>query len=173
MAGSGQIFSGILQSAAYTNLDGVLNRSGWRWMFIIDGIISLPIALAGFLFYPSFPDKIKPGKIWSAYDIAIMRERMRLEDRKSAAKFTKSHLAKIFGNWKVWVLPWLMIFFSNTQDFLQVYTFWWVRDYTFGCTHISTGFPMLKIQMVPANTPYHRSIYTPMVKSPFLSSGVG
>ncbi|TIC14949.1 putative MFS transporter Liz1/Seo1 [Wallemia mellicola] len=124
MAGSGQIFSGILQSAAYTNLDGVMKRSGWRWMFIIDGIISLPIAMAGFLLYPSFPDKIEPGKIWSAYDIAIMRKRMELEDRKSAAKFTKSHLVKIFGNWKVWILPWLMIFFSNTQDFLQVYTFW-------------------------------------------------
>lgn len=173
MAGSGQIFSGILQSAAYTNLDGVMKRSGWRWMFIIDGIISLPIALAGLILYPSFPDKIKPGKIWSGWDIAIMRRRMKLEDRKSAARFTKSHLVKIFGNWKVWILPWLMIFFSNTQDFLQVYTFWWVAIYIIGWIHIIKGFPMLKMRMVPTNTPCHRSICIPMVKLPFLLSGVG
>ena len=43
----GSMFGGYLQAAAYTNLNGVRGMSGWRWLFIIDGIISLPIALAG------------------------------------------------------------------------------------------------------------------------------
>ena len=54
LAGSiGQLFSGFLQAAAYTNLDGVEGRAGWRWLFIIDGIITIPLALAGFIFFPN------------------------------------------------------------------------------------------------------------------------
>ena len=29
------MFSGYLQAAAYTNLNGVGGLSGWRWLFII------------------------------------------------------------------------------------------------------------------------------------------
>jgi hypothetical protein len=36
LAGSiGQMFSGFLQAAAYTNLSGVGGYAGWRWLFII------------------------------------------------------------------------------------------------------------------------------------------
>jgi MFS family permease len=56
LAGSiGQLFSGFLQAAAYTNLSGVDGRAGWRWLFIIDGIITIPIALFGYLFFPNLP----------------------------------------------------------------------------------------------------------------------
>jgi hypothetical protein len=64
-------FSGLLQAAVYKcvhsyyclghnnlfsrNLNGVHGRSGWRWLFIIDGIITLPIALYGFLIFPDVP----------------------------------------------------------------------------------------------------------------------
>ncbi|KAJ5897029.1 uncharacterized protein N7473_006428 [Penicillium subrubescens] len=63
LAGSiGQLFSGFLQAAAYTNLDGVQGRAGWRWLFIIDGIITLPLAVAGYLFFPNLPQGGKrPG----------------------------------------------------------------------------------------------------------------
>ena len=48
LAGSiGQLFSGFLQAAAYTNLSGVGGMTGWRWLFIIDGIIPLPLAVFG------------------------------------------------------------------------------------------------------------------------------
>ncbi|PIG69567.1 allantoate permease [Aspergillus arachidicola] len=63
LAGSiGTLFSGFLQSAAYTNLNGVHGHAGWRWLFIIDGIITLPLALAGFLFFPNLPQDGK--KTW-------------------------------------------------------------------------------------------------------------
>jgi hypothetical protein len=34
--------------------------AGWRWLFIIDGVISLPIALAGFFIFPGLPSSSKP-----------------------------------------------------------------------------------------------------------------
>lgn len=42
------MFTGYLQIAAYKNLNGHLGKKGWQWLFIIDGIISLPVAIAGF-----------------------------------------------------------------------------------------------------------------------------
>jgi len=51
----GSLFSGILQAAVYQNLNGIAGRSGWRWLFIIDGVITLPIALYGFLIFPNVP----------------------------------------------------------------------------------------------------------------------
>jgi ACS family pantothenate transporter-like MFS transporter len=56
LAGSiGSLFSGFLQAAAYTNLSGVGGHAGWRWLFIIDGIITVPLAVAGFVFFPNLP----------------------------------------------------------------------------------------------------------------------
>lgn len=55
----GSMFSGYLMSAVY-NLDGRGGHKGWQWLFIIDGVISLPIALAGFWFLPDVPEIAKP-----------------------------------------------------------------------------------------------------------------
>ncbi|KAJ8698081.1 hypothetical protein PTI98_004832 [Pleurotus ostreatus] len=51
----GTLFSGVLQAAVYKHLNGHAGRSGWRWLFIVDGIITLPIALYGYLVFPDVP----------------------------------------------------------------------------------------------------------------------
>lgn len=35
------------QAALYTGMDGSGGLSGWRWLFIFDGIITFPMALWG------------------------------------------------------------------------------------------------------------------------------
>lgn len=35
------------QAALYTGMDGTGGLSGWRWLFIFDGIITFPMALWG------------------------------------------------------------------------------------------------------------------------------
>ncbi|KAJ4015568.1 hypothetical protein NW766_005914 [Fusarium irregulare] len=51
----GSMFSGYLQAAAYKNLDGVFGRAGWRWLFVVQGIITLPLAFLGFVVWPGLP----------------------------------------------------------------------------------------------------------------------
>ncbi|KAK1574247.1 major facilitator superfamily transporter [Colletotrichum navitas] len=51
----GSMFSGYLQAAIYRNMNGVFGRSGWRWLFIVQGIITLPISFLGFAFWPGLP----------------------------------------------------------------------------------------------------------------------
>ncbi|TFK99065.1 MFS general substrate transporter [Pterulicium gracile] len=55
----GTLFSGVLQAAVYKHLNSVAGRSGWRWLFIIDGIITLPIAFYGFFVFPDVPATTK------------------------------------------------------------------------------------------------------------------
>jgi ACS family pantothenate transporter-like MFS transporter len=50
----GTMFSGYLMAAVY-KLDGVGGFKGWQWLFIIDTVISLPVAVAGFFFFPTSP----------------------------------------------------------------------------------------------------------------------
>ncbi|KAE9410310.1 MFS general substrate transporter [Gymnopus androsaceus JB14] len=56
---AGTLFSGVLQGSVYKNLNGTAGRSGWRWLFIIDGIITLPIAFYGFWLFPDVPATTK------------------------------------------------------------------------------------------------------------------
>ncbi|TDZ27965.1 Pantothenate transporter liz1 [Colletotrichum spinosum] len=51
----GSMFSGYLQAAAYRNLNGVYGRAGWRWLYVVQGIITLPISFLGFAFWPGLP----------------------------------------------------------------------------------------------------------------------
>jgi MFS transporter, ACS family, pantothenate transporter len=49
------MFSGYLQAGLYTSMDGRGGLAGWRWLFVMDGIISLPIAIWGFFGLPDLP----------------------------------------------------------------------------------------------------------------------
>ncbi|EWZ27934.1 hypothetical protein FOZG_18350 [Fusarium oxysporum Fo47] len=40
-------------------MDGVSGLPGWRWSFIIDGIITIPVAVFGFIFFPDLPETTK------------------------------------------------------------------------------------------------------------------
>jgi MFS family permease len=107
----GGIFSGQLQAAAYKSLNGVNGIAGWRWLFILDGCISLPIAFIGFLLFPGLPAAKKPW--WMTKDEHEMSRR-RCKDagitqsRKSV--FTRKILRRCFKRWHFYVavLVWVL-----------------------------------------------------------------
>jgi ACS family pantothenate transporter-like MFS transporter len=43
----GSMFSGYLQAALYKGMNGTAGLAGWRWLFIFDGVITLPMAIWG------------------------------------------------------------------------------------------------------------------------------
>ncbi len=69
------MFSGIMMTALYKTLNGHLGLAGWRWvlfvpahiteaddasqLFIILGIITMPVALFGFILFPDLPETCK------------------------------------------------------------------------------------------------------------------
>ncbi|KAB8078067.1 putative MFS transporter [Aspergillus leporis] len=51
-------FGGLLASGL-GKMDGIRGYGGWRWVFIIEGIITCVVALAWFFVIPDFPEEVK------------------------------------------------------------------------------------------------------------------
>lgn len=70
----GTMFAGVMMTAIHKGMRGMSGLQGWQWVFLIgksshphgqleltavDGIITLPIALFGFLYFPDIPEITK------------------------------------------------------------------------------------------------------------------
>lgn len=105
LAGSiGQLFSGFLQAAAYTNLNGVYGRAGWRWLFIIDGIITFPLAVAGFFFFPNLPQSGKKTWWTTEEEHQLSVKRMEAIGRAGKASWTTAKVKRLLFSWHTYLL---------------------------------------------------------------------
>lgn len=105
LAGSiGSLFSGFLQAAAYTNLSGVGGFAGWRWLFIVDGIITIPLALAGYLFFPNLPQSGKKTWWTTEEEHILSIKRMQAIGRAGPEPWTWPKIKKIFRSWHTYLL---------------------------------------------------------------------
>lgn len=98
----GTMFSGYLQAAAYSNLNGVHGRSGWKWLFIIDASITIVVGVIGFFFWPGNPEVGKPWFLsQDEYDLVLERnERNGIE---KASKLTLKAFKRAYTDWKVYL----------------------------------------------------------------------
>ncbi|RSH94945.1 hypothetical protein EHS25_000029 [Saitozyma podzolica] len=55
----GSLFSGIMQGAIISTLEGRSGLRGWQWLFVIDFCITIPIAIYGFAMFPDTPHTTK------------------------------------------------------------------------------------------------------------------
>ncbi|KAJ5894572.1 MFS general substrate transporter [Penicillium taxi] len=103
----GTMTAGYLQSAAYKHLSGVNGYKGWQWQFLIDGIFTLPIAVAGLLLFPGIPSN--PKKFYFTEEIdpqeyALSSSRLERKDEKkpNATKIEWALLKRVFLRWHWW-----------------------------------------------------------------------
>ncbi|WOO80349.1 Pantothenate transporter liz1 [Vanrija pseudolonga] len=114
LAGSiGQMFSGFLQAAAYTNLNGRHGLAGWRWLFIIDAIITIPIAIFGFFFLPGLPLQDKKEWWLTEEENQLAIDRLRRVGRKGRTPWTKERVKTLLTGWHFYVLPLLYVIWNN------------------------------------------------------------
>ncbi|KAL4785447.1 major facilitator superfamily domain-containing protein [Aspergillus varians] len=98
----GSMVSGYLQAAAYTNLSGVAGMAGWRWLFIIDGVFTIPVALIGFIIFPGIPDSPRPFFL-TKQDIEIAKERMRKANVRRPGKLGLDVFKRTAKRWHIYV----------------------------------------------------------------------
>lgn len=55
------MFSGYIQAGLHSNMNGRLGIASWRWVFIFDFIIGIPIVIFGFFCCPDEPKRERPG----------------------------------------------------------------------------------------------------------------
>ncbi|KAL7422611.1 hypothetical protein Q5752_003259 [Cryptotrichosporon argae] len=101
----GTLVAGVMQAGIYKTLNGVDGRAGWRWMFIIDAVISLPVAVAAYFFIPDLPFTTKRSWILSADDLALARSRLTDAGRlgPAAGGLSRKALKKVVLTWHIWL----------------------------------------------------------------------
>ncbi|RDW93622.1 uncharacterized protein DSM5745_00944 [Aspergillus mulundensis] len=112
-SGIASMFSGYLMAGVY-NLGGRGGFKGWQWLFIIDGVISLPIALLGFIVLPDVPEISNPWYL-TEDEVKLSQKRMQLEGRQPRGPYTKAKLKKIFTSWHIYILTAAYITFNNAS----------------------------------------------------------
>ncbi|GKZ29868.1 hypothetical protein AbraIFM66950_006829 [Aspergillus brasiliensis] len=110
-SGIASMFSGYLMAGVY-NLGGRGGLKGWQWLFMIDGIISIPVALSGFFILPDVPEISSPFYL-SEQEVKLAQKRMQFEGRKNREPYTKAKLKKIFTSWRIYLLTVVYITFNN------------------------------------------------------------
>ncbi|KAJ7171016.1 major facilitator superfamily domain-containing protein [Mycena filopes] len=144
----GSMFSGFLQTAAYNNLDGVHGLAGWRWLMIVDAIVTIPVALFGFAFLPNLPWAAKPSLLLTAEDIALAQARMKAIGRKSSEPWSKAKLRRIFTSWYIYVLPIEYVLWNNggAQSPMQ----YWLKSFNIKPYPVpGTHWTVSQIQLLP------------------------
>jgi MFS transporter, ACS family, pantothenate transporter len=118
---AGTMIGGFIQSGIHASMDGRHGLSGWRWLFIIDGIITIPVALYGLLLFPDTPETTTaPYLTPDERSLAVSRLATQItgQDPKSKPKvFTWSFVRAVLSSWEWWGFVILWIIAGETESF--------------------------------------------------------
>lgn len=105
----GSMFSGYLQTAALNISNDTLDA--WQWGYIIDGVITVPIALCGLFAFPGTPAQIKKVFWLTDDELALAKKRMLQSGVESTAKVTPALLKRTFSRWHVYFFTifWILL----------------------------------------------------------------
>ncbi|KAK4183189.1 putative transporter [Podospora australis] len=106
----GSMMSGALQVAILDTLEGKLGLRGWRWLFIINGVMTLVIGVAGFFMIPDYPKHPNPRAFWLTSDHASMAtDRLDRHGRSDSKRITWASAKRTFSMWIAYFIPALYI----------------------------------------------------------------
>ncbi|KAK0648211.1 major facilitator superfamily domain-containing protein [Cercophora newfieldiana] len=94
-------FGGLLASAI-GKMDGIRGYSGWRWIFILEGLITLVIGVIFLFTFPSFPEEAK----WLTEDERVyVKARLEADQGRNAAerKITWRDVIHVMKDYKIWL----------------------------------------------------------------------
>lgn len=137
----GSMFSGFMQSSIFTHLHGKRGMDGWRWLFIIDFCITIPISLYGLIFFPGVPSYgTDSGKFSMTHRIFSEKElqyaRRRLPARDETLSLDWSVIPRVLKKWHWWVFSfvWMMggenLGFASTSSFAL-----WLKNQNYTLNH--------------------------------------
>ncbi|KAI1501248.1 MFS general substrate transporter [Biscogniauxia marginata] len=94
-------FGGLLASAI-GEMDGIRGYSGWRWIFILEGILTCLVAIIFFFIFPSFPEQAK----WLTEDErTYVKARLQADQGRNAAerKVSFRDILTVMKDHRVWL----------------------------------------------------------------------
>ncbi|KAG1726535.1 MFS general substrate transporter [Suillus paluster] len=108
LACGGQVsnaFGALMASGILSGLDGTLGFTGWRWLFFVEGTLTVVVAVSAIWIIPDFPSM---PSVWLLSDEQILAKR-RMEEEVTTGNKGKpvegwSGLAEALMDWRVWWL---------------------------------------------------------------------
>lgn len=95
-------------------MNGLANMRGWRWIFVIEGIITCLLGIAGYWLVVDFPDSTR--RTWgflNARERALVTARVNVD--RGDARPLPFNLRSFLGggtSWRIWAYA--LIFFNST-----------------------------------------------------------
>lgn len=106
--------SGYIESALYVTMNGVGGFESWQWLFIISGIVTIPVAIIAFVLLPGVPERCTSWFL-TPEEVELAKERLVKEGRRPLEKLEWSTFTGLARTWHWPVLVIFAIFFSNVS----------------------------------------------------------
>ncbi|CCD22238.1 Fen2p NDAI_0A00800 [Naumovozyma dairenensis CBS 421] len=124
----GSMFSGFMQVSIHDNLNGRQGLEGWRWLFIIDFCITVPIAIYGLIFFPGVPDNTSRASRFSMTKYIFSEQelryaRRRLPARDESTKLDWSIFTRVLKRWHWWLFSFVWVLGGENLSFASNSTF--------------------------------------------------
>lgn len=123
-------FSGLL-AYGISMMDGVGGLEGWRWIFILEGIVTVVVALASFWLLYDFPET---AGFLTEEERAFVVYRLRYQGQSTslgsgpggqrqqvaqAEEFRWKYVGQAFADWQIWLN--LFVYWSVSRTSLYMY----------------------------------------------------
>ncbi|KAB8237126.1 hypothetical protein ETB97_010302 [Aspergillus alliaceus] len=107
---AGQMMSGALQTAITNTMEGHHGLAGWRWLFVVNAIITVVWGFLGFFMIPDLPNKPNPRAYWfKKVHAELSMERLARNGRAEPKKMTWAGVKRTFSGWVVYFVAILYI----------------------------------------------------------------
>jgi ACS family pantothenate transporter-like MFS transporter len=98
------MFSGYIQAGIYESMDGRFGLPGWRWLFIIDFVVSLPLLAYGLIFIPNPITCAKKSWWMTEAEKQLAIDRLKADKREPLGKLGLSIFKRVLGRWRFWIM---------------------------------------------------------------------
>ncbi|KAK5952411.1 hypothetical protein OHC33_006454 [Knufia fluminis] len=106
----GYMMSGAMQAAIMRTLHGSNGLAGWRWLFVINGVITVVWGAMGFFMLPDLPNKPNPRAFWFKKRHAeLAMARLERYGRAEPKKVSWAGARRTFTGWVVYFIAVLYI----------------------------------------------------------------
>lgn len=127
----GVLTAGLIQAGVLDTFAGVGGLAGWRWMFIIDFIIAIPVAVIGFFVIPGTPNRCY-SLFLTDQEIFIARERNG-RNNSTIKELVDSYLDKkmlksLFTQWPFYLFVLVSAFSYNASNVYSGSYLLWLKS---------------------------------------------
>ncbi|KAH8806754.1 putative transporter [Flagelloscypha sp. PMI_526] len=97
------IFVNFLQANLHKNMDGVQGLSGWRWLFILNGVLTIIVASTGFIMIPDHPGSSRAFWLTSVQKEYAKKRLIALGKKVELSGVSRSVVRQAFMTWPLYL----------------------------------------------------------------------